>query len=83
MFKPSDFEIPLEKQLKLRLVIDEVDECSDVEALRTNLKACAESLLKYQHLLGKVLEQQLINELENWNEEVSKIVKEANKQADA
>ena len=83
MFKPSDFEIPLEKQLKLRLVIDEVDECSDVEALRTNLKACAESLLRYQHLLGKVLEQQLINELENWNEEVSKIVKEANKQADA
>ena len=83
MFKQSDFEIPLEKQLKLRLVIDEVDECSDVEALRTNLKACAESLLKYQHLLGKVLEQQLINELENWNEEVSKIVKEANKQADA
>ena len=83
MFKQSDFEIPLEKQLKLRLVIDEVDECSDVEALRTNLKACAESLLRYQHLLGKVLEQQLINELENWNEEVSKIVKEANKQADA
>jgi len=83
MFKPSDFEIPLEKQLKLRLVIDEVDECSDVEALRTNLKACAESLLRYQHLLGKVLEQQLINDLENWNEEVSKIVKEANKQADA
>jgi len=83
MFKQSDFEIPLEKQLKLRLVIDEVDECSDVEALRTNLKACAESLLRYQHLLGKVLEQQLINDLENWNEEVSKIVKEANKQADA
>ena len=83
MFKQSDFEIPLEKQLKLRLVIDEVDECSDVEALRTNLKACAESLLRYQHLLGKVWEQQLINDLENWNEEVSKIVKEANKQADA
>ena len=83
MFKQSDFEIPLEKQLKLRLVIDEVDECTDVDALRTNLKACAESLLRYQHLLGKVLEQQLINDLENWNEEVSKIVKEANKQADA
>lgn len=83
MFKPEDFQIPLEKQLKLRLVIDEVDQCSDVEALRVNLKACAESLLRYQHLLGKVLEQQLIADLENWNEEVSKIVKEASKETDA
>ena len=83
MFKPEDFQIPLEKQLKLRLVIDEVDQCSDVEALRVNLKACAESLLRYQHLLGKVLEQQLISDLENWNEEVSKIVKEASKETDA
>ena len=83
MFKPEDFQIPLEKQLKLRLVIDEVDQCSDVDALRTNLKACAESLLRYQHLLGKVLEQQLINDLENWNEDISKIIKEANNQADA
>ena len=83
MFKPEDFEIPLEKQLKLRLVIDEVDQCSDVDALRVNLKACAESLLRYQHLLGKVLEQQLISDLKNWNEEVSKMVKEASKEADA
>jgi hypothetical protein len=83
VFKPEDFQIPLEKQLKLRLVIDEVDQCSDVETLRVNLKACAESLLKYQHLLGKVLEQQLINDLENWNEDISKIIKEANNQADA
>ena len=83
MFKPEDFEIPLEKQLKLRLVIDEVDQCSDVDALRVNLKTCAESLLRYQHLLGKVLEQQLISDLKNWNEEVSKMVKEASKEADA
>ncbi len=83
MFNAEDFQIPLEKQLKLRLVIDEVDQCSDVETLRVNLKACAESLLKYQHLLGKVLEQQLINDLENWNEDISKIIKEANNQADA
>lgn len=83
MFKQEDFEIPLEKQLKLRLVIDEVDQCSDVDALRVNLKACAESLLRYQHLLGKVLEQQLISDLKNWNEEVSKMVKEASKEADA
>ena len=83
MFKPEDFEIPLEKQLKLRLVIDEVDQCSDVEALRVNLKICAESLLRYKHLLGKVLEQQLISDLKNWNEEVSKMVKEASKEADA
>ena len=83
MLKPEDFQIPLEKQLKMRLVEDDIDKCTDVEILKTNLKACAESLMKYQHLLGKVLEAQLTAELENWAKEASTIVKEADTESNA
>ena len=83
MFDAEDFEVPLEKQLKMRLVYDDIDKCDNVDALRENLKECATQLMKYQHLLTKVLEKQLTAELEKWNIEVTKMVKERNENADA
>ena len=61
MFNSEDFELPLEKQLRLRVVTKEVDECTDVKALQENLKQCAESLMRYQHLLSKAMEANLMN----------------------
>ena len=61
MFLPEDFELPLEKQLRLRVITKEVDECSDLDALKENLKNCAESLMRYQHLLAKAVEHNLQN----------------------
>ena len=49
MFTEEDFKVPLEKQLKMRLLHDEVDNCKDVAQLQENLKACAESLMHHQH----------------------------------
>ena len=43
MFTPEDFEIPLEKQLRMRIVLDEIDGCNDVDVLKGHLKACTES----------------------------------------
>ena len=63
MFKPDDFIMPLEKELKLKIINTEVDECSDLDALKTNLKSCAKSLLHYQHLLAKICERQLEEEM--------------------
>jgi len=63
MFEESDFEMPLEKQLRMRVIEKEIDECSDVEALRENLKQCACSLMKYQHLLAVTLKKQMEKEL--------------------
>jgi len=60
MFKPDDFELPLEKVLKLRVITDEVDECTDVEVLRRSLKEVSKLLMKYQHLLSAVLKEQLL-----------------------
>ena len=66
MFKEEDFELPLEKQLRLRVVTKEVDECTDIKALQENLKQCAESLMRYQHLLGKAVEANLMNAMTDW-----------------
>ena len=77
MFNAEDFQIPLEKELKMRLVYDEIDQCKDVKVLQENLKATADQLMKYQHLLTQVLKQQLMSELERWDDIASTIVKEA------
>jgi len=70
MFKSEDFELPLEKQLRLRVINTEVDECTSIEALQKNLKQCAESLIKYQHLLGKAIENQITNDMTAWIDKI-------------
>jgi len=80
MFAKEDFELPLEKQLRLRIIKEEIDSCTDVDALRDNLKQCAETLQTYQHLLNVVLKKQIESELVAWN---GKIVEEVNKVIDA
>ena len=63
MFEPEDFEVPLEKQLRLRVILDEIEHCTDVKALQENLKSCTQTLLSYQHILAKVTERQLKEEI--------------------
>ena len=79
MFSAEDFEMPLEKQLRIRVIDKEIDECTDIDALRENLKQCAASLMKYQHLLSVTLRKQIENDLENFS---GKIIKEVNKMLD-
>ena len=59
MFEKEDFELPLEKELRLRVIKEEIANCSDVQALRENLTSCAESLMKFQHLSSKLAERQM------------------------
>ena len=61
MLEPEDFELSLEKQLRLRVIKTEIDECTDVKALQENLKTCAESLMKFQNLATKLAEKQMVN----------------------
>lgn len=74
MFKPEDFQLTMEKQLKLRVIKDEVSECRDVEALQTNLMAVAEQLMKHQQLLDATLRQLLDAELAKMDSGAVKIV---------
>jgi len=61
MLEPSDFELSLEKQLRLRVIKTEIDECTDVKQLQENLKQCAESLMRFQNLASKLAEKQMLN----------------------
>lgn len=63
MFDEEDFKVPLEKELKMRLVYDDIEKCTDVSTLQTNLKVCAESLMRYQHLLAVTIHKQLEQEI--------------------
>ena len=71
MFTKEDFEVPLEKQLRMRVISAEIDECTDIDALKEQLKTCATTLMKYQHLLSLTLQKQLEQELKNLLPEAS------------
>ena len=60
MLKEGDYQLPLEKELKLRVILQEIDGCRDVDQLQQNLKTCAESLMHYQHVCAKLAEQNLM-----------------------
>ena len=75
MFSAEDFQLPLEKQLRIRVIDKEIDECTDIDALRENLKQCAASLMKYQHLLSVTLRKQIENDIEQWGDKIVKEVK--------
>ena len=83
MLSQEDFEIPLEKQLRMRVVLDEIETCNDPTILKMHLKQCTETLVKYQHLLGKILEKQIKAELDKWAIEASTIVEELERNNDA
>ena len=59
MFKPEDYQLPLEKVLTLRVITDDIDTCKDVGVLQTSLKDTTKLLMTYQHMLGKVLQDQI------------------------
>lgn len=59
MFSPEDFELPLEKILKLRVINDEIDGCRNIEVLQNSLKATTKLLMTYQHMMSSVLREQL------------------------
>ena len=67
MFSPEDFELPLEKQLRLRVIDKELEECDDRDALKENLKNCAYTLMRYQHLLTQITKRQITAELKNFD----------------
>ena len=66
MFKPGDFDLTLEAELKLRVVTDEIDECTDLEMLRENLKASSSLLMHYQQIINRMLLDQINKDLEDF-----------------
>ena len=63
MFKSDDFELSLEQQLKLRVVNDEIDNCTSVEALQNELKSATTLLMKYQKIIHTLVKDQIEKDL--------------------
>jgi hypothetical protein len=66
MFKPGDFDLTLEAELKLRVVTDEIDECTDIKALQENLKASSTLLMHYQQIINRMILDQINKDLEDF-----------------
>ena len=47
----------------MHVIEKEVDECDDREQLKENLKSCAYTLMRYQHILAQITKRQLEDEL--------------------
>ena len=77
MFSKEAFELSIEKSLRMRVIADEINNCSDVEELRKQLVSCAESLMRYQHLLAVVVEDSLKKEMERIMPEAVKIMEDS------
>lgn len=71
MLKSEDFQLPLEKVLTLRVITDDIDTCRDVEILQNSLKDTTRLLMTYQHMLGKILQEQIHANLTKMFEEDS------------
>ena len=77
MFSEEDFQLPMEKSLRMRVIADEINNCTDVEELRRQLITCAETLMRYQHLLAVVIEDSLKKELERLAPGAVKIIEDS------
>jgi hypothetical protein len=63
MFKPEDFHLSMEKELKKRVIFDDINSCDNVETLQNSLRQVTDQLMKYQQLLDATLRQLLDMEL--------------------
>lgn len=68
MFKVEDFELPLEGQLKLRVFNDEIDNCTDIDEVKKNLKQMCGLLMNYQHILNRILREQIAKDLTDFTD---------------
>lgn len=63
MFTADDFKISMEKELRLRMVNDEINHCSDVEELRKQLINVTRLFTQYQHLLEVAVKQLMVQSI--------------------
>ena len=65
MLKSEWFNLPMERELTLVKINQEVDECTDIKTLRSSLKDLAKQNAMFQHMLSELLRENLTNEVEH------------------
>ena len=63
MLKAEWFNLPLERELTLHKINNEVDECKDIDALRSSVKSLAYQNARFQHMIGEMLKESITDDL--------------------
>ena len=66
MLNPDAFELSMEAQLKMRVITDEVENCTNIEELREQLLASAKLIMRYQQMLNSVLKEVIERDLSDF-----------------
>ena len=64
MLNPDAFELSMEAQLKMRVITDEVENCTNIDELREQLLASAKLIMRYQQMLSSVLKEVIERDLQ-------------------
>ena len=63
MLKAEWFNLPLERELTLHKINQEVDDCTDIKALRESVKSLAYQNARFQHMIGELLRESMTAEV--------------------
>ena len=72
MFNKEDFELPLEAELRLRVIKDEIESTNDIDKLKNSLKETSRLIMFYQNLFGKLAKDIIAKDMVDWVEEINK-----------
>ena len=67
MFKEEDFKMSMEKELRLRMVNDEINHCDNIDELRKQLINVTRLFTQYQHLLEIAVKQLMVQDINTSN----------------
>ncbi len=70
MIKAEMFNLPLERELTLHKINQEIDECTDVTALKEHLKSVCHQNARFQHMIGELLRESMMGEIAAFFNEV-------------
>lgn len=66
MLSPDAFQLSMEAQLKMRVITDEVENCTNMDELKEQLLASAKLIMRYQQMLNSILKEVIDRELQDF-----------------
>ena len=66
MLGPEAFELSMEAQLKMRVITDEIENCTNMDELKEQLLASAKLVMRYQQIIGSVLKEMIDRDLQDF-----------------
>ena len=65
MLGPDAFELSMEAQLKMRVITDEIENCTNMDELKEQLLASAKLVMRYQQMLNSILKEVIEKDLQD------------------